>query len=149
MSKLSKELTDYLDQLKDVPTSALVDVLCCRTTFAQGPDASVFFRRAITDFDKVSELVAAPPGVWTFEAALGMLKGFVHGRQNSIQVWRFEDAPKKLQALSTSGGSWIVVIPVRMKGDFIPWLEQGAFVGCAVYRYPLPDGREVRIGCHG
>lgn len=71
---------------------------------------------------------------------------------NHIRVWRFEDAPKELQDLSTNGGDedWVALIPPRLKDAYIPWLEQPSFGCCDVdsYEHPELPGYTVKIGCH-
>lgn len=68
-----------------------------------------------------------------------------------IKVWKFEDAPKELQGLSTHGGDedWVALIPPKLAGEWIGWMESGSSFGCcSVSEYKLPDGSMVRIGAH-
>lgn len=69
-----------------------------------------------------------------------------------IKVWRFEDAPDILQALSRPGGDedWVAVIPPEYVDMYIPWLECPHFGCCDVkeYDHPLAPGYKVRIGQH-
>lgn len=69
-----------------------------------------------------------------------------------IAVWRFEDAPAYLQAVSTNGGDedWLAVVPVHLVDEWIPWLEVGAFGLCSVDRFdhPKAKGYKVVIGSH-
>lgn len=72
---------------------------------------------------------------------------------NHIRVWRFEDAPEELQALSRNGGDedWIALIPPKLADKYIGWLEEGQSFGCCtveVHTHPELPGYEVRIGCH-
>lgn len=65
-----------------------------------------------------------------------------------IRVYRFEDAPVELQALSNHGGDedWLAVVPYKMTHLTIPWLEK-----IGVYRvseYGLDNGDLVYIGAH-
>jgi len=70
-----------------------------------------------------------------------------------IQIWRFDQAPKELQALSQNGGDedWIAVIPAKLWEDeckYIPWLREGTFGVCSVDEYKTANGDIVLIGCH-
>jgi hypothetical protein len=72
-----------------------------------------------------------------------------------ITVYRFENAPKELQALSTNGGDedWLAIVPKHLKDEWIGWLEEGsAFGRCCVeiHEHPNPNkrGYQIRIGCH-
>lgn len=70
---------------------------------------------------------------------------------NYIKVYRFEDAPKELQDLSTNGGDedWIAIVPHNMKDDDILWLEAGTPFGCCcVDEYWLENGNKIYIGSH-
>jgi len=71
---------------------------------------------------------------------------------NHIRVWRFEDAPEELRALSTRGGDedWLALIPPKLAGDWIPWLDVPGFGGCDVAEYTHPElpGYVVSIGYH-
>jgi hypothetical protein len=67
-----------------------------------------------------------------------------------IKVWRFEDAPKEYQELSTNGGDedWIAFVPTEMNDDYIPWLESGSSFGCCcVDKYNVLGGT-IHIACH-
>lgn len=70
-----------------------------------------------------------------------------------IKVWRWEDAPEELRALSTHGGDedWVALLPPNYagEGEWIGWLESGTSFGCCdVSSHPLPDGSVVKIGAH-
>lgn len=67
----------------------------------------------------------------------------------TILIWRFDDAPGELQALSTNGGDedWVALLPAAMKDEWIPWLDVDAFGCCSRDRYEY-DGRTVIIGSH-
>lgn len=67
-----------------------------------------------------------------------------------IAVWRFNNAPQTYQKLSTHGGDedWLALVPVEMKGEYIPWLEWGAFGVCSISEHPLDNGSVVYIGAH-
>ncbi len=70
-----------------------------------------------------------------------------------IQIWRFEDAPKELQALSTNGGDedWLAIVPDYLEGEYISWLEEGSPYGCCCvneYNHPTLSGYKIKIGCH-
>lgn len=69
-----------------------------------------------------------------------------------IKVWRFEDAPTDLQALSTNGGDedWLALIPPELAAErwAMGWLDSQAW-GCADSQdYTLADGSIVCIGSH-
>lgn len=68
-----------------------------------------------------------------------------------IKVWKFEDAPEHLRALSAHGGDedWLALIPAHLKNEWIGWMESGTPFGCCnVSEHELPDGSRVRIGAH-
>ncbi len=69
-----------------------------------------------------------------------------------IKVWRFEDAPPTLQALSINGGDedWLAVIPPHLKDEYISWLEcSGLFDSMDDPQiYKLETGEIVYIGSH-
>ncbi len=68
-----------------------------------------------------------------------------------IKVWKFDEAPKKYQALSTNGGDedWIALVPKSMSEEWIGWLEKGTSFGCpASEEHKLKNGDVIRIGCH-
>lgn len=67
-----------------------------------------------------------------------------------IQVWRFDDAPPDLRALSDHGGDedWLALIPPALADEWIGWIEGMAFGCCETSTHPLPDGSVVRIGAH-
>jgi hypothetical protein len=70
-----------------------------------------------------------------------------------IQIWKFEDAPKELQALNDNGGDedWLAILPDYLEGQYIGWLEEGSSYGCCrvnKYNHPTLANYKVRIGCH-
>lgn len=74
-----------------------------------------------------------------------------------IQVWRFEDAPAELRAMSDHGGDedWVALVPLdcvdpEMGPEWVPgWAEDGTPFGCcSVSRFKLDDGSLVLIGSH-
>lgn len=68
-----------------------------------------------------------------------------------IRVWRFEDAPAELQALSTHGGDedWLAVVPAGLAGTYIGWLESRQWgKESDDAGHVLPDGSTVYIGAH-
>lgn len=68
-----------------------------------------------------------------------------------IEIWRFYDAPKELQALSPHGGDedWLALIPPHYAGEWMPWMDEGSSFGvCDVSEHHLPDGSLVKIGAH-
>ena len=72
---------------------------------------------------------------------------------NHIRVWKFEEAPEELKALSTHGGDedWLALIPPKMSGEWIPWMDDGGPFGCcsvSSHTHPELPGYEVRIGAH-
>lgn len=71
---------------------------------------------------------------------------------NHIRVWRFQDAPEELRALSTNGGDedWLALIPPLLVDAWIPWMEAPSF-GCRntlSYQHPELPGYVIRIGAH-
>lgn len=69
---------------------------------------------------------------------------------NTIKVWRWEDAPEGYKSLSDNGGDedWIAFIPDSIKDKWIPWMEEGSSFGCCdVSEYKVPGGI-IRIGSH-
>ena len=71
---------------------------------------------------------------------------------NHIRVWTWEDAPQELKDLSCHGGDedWVALVPPKLTGRWIGWLECPAFGCCCVSEYTHPElpGYEVRIGAH-
>lgn len=72
---------------------------------------------------------------------------------NHIRIWSWRDAPEELRALSPHGGDedWVALIPPKMSGRYIPWLEEGSAFGCcsvSINQHPELPGYEVRIGAH-
>lgn len=65
-----------------------------------------------------------------------------------IIVWRFLDAPKHLQHLSTNGGDedWLALVPKELCGQAM-WLECTHFGCCDVSEYDVDEGK-VYIGSH-
>lgn len=72
--------------------------------------------------------------------------------QPPIITWRFYDAPKALQDLSTNGGDedWLTVVPAKAMDEYyIGWLQEGTSYGCCcVEVFEYPDGTTVHIGSH-
>lgn len=74
--------------------------------------------------------------------------------KNTIKIWRFEDAPKKFQNLSTNGGdeNYIAFIPdsyLKDNYDSIPsFFEEGTSFGiCCVEKIKIKNGT-ILIGSH-
>jgi hypothetical protein len=71
---------------------------------------------------------------------------------NHIRVWRFEDAPEELQALSDNGGDedWLALIPPKLADEYIGWIDSQSFGCCSIdeYQHPELPGYIVKIGCH-
>lgn len=70
--------------------------------------------------------------------------------EKQIFVWRFDDAPPDLRALSPHGGDedWVTFIPEALEGVWIGWAEKGTSFGCCeVSEHAVPGGK-VRIGAH-
>ncbi len=69
-----------------------------------------------------------------------------------IRVWRFEDAPDELKALSNHGGDedWLAYVPRVLDATFIPWLEadSGGFGPCDIQKIKITGGGRVFIGAH-
>jgi hypothetical protein len=72
---------------------------------------------------------------------------------NHIRVWKWEDAPEELKALSQHGGDedWVALIPPKLADQYIGWMESGGPFGCchvSEHTHPELPGYEVRIGAH-
>jgi hypothetical protein len=67
-----------------------------------------------------------------------------------IKVWKFEDAPKEYQDLSTNGGDedWIAFVPSEFSDDWISWLQTGTPFGCCDVEEINVLGGTIHIGCH-
>lgn len=67
-----------------------------------------------------------------------------------ILVWRFYDAPKAYQALSTHGGDedWVGFIPDEFGEENPYWMEAGTAFGCCDVEEHKVDGGRVVIGAH-
>lgn len=65
-------------------------------------------------------------------------------------IWRFEDAPAELRALSTGDADWIVEIPPERANDYASrWLEWIDGVGEPQhYDHPTRPGWRIAIGSH-
>lgn len=72
------------------------------------------------------------------------------GHNPPIRIWRYEDAPEDLQALSPHGGDedWLALVPSYLSRAWIPWLEEPHFACCSVSRHELPGGAILVIGAH-
>jgi hypothetical protein len=80
-----------------------------------------------------------------------MWLGLLKDDPKALRVWRFDEAPKVLQALSRHGGDedWLLAIPPECAHLDIWWAEVGSQFGvCDVSTHKLPNGWEVRIGAH-
>jgi len=67
--------------------------------------------------------------------------------QDSVLVWRFQDAPGELKALSTNGGDedWVALVPDQ-SFDYTPaWINALGVCDVDVYEY---EGMKVYIGSH-
>lgn len=85
------------------------------------------------------------------EAAERRLAEVRHETEQSIRVWRFEDAPADFKALSPHGGDedWVAHIPASLASEYIGWMESGGPFGCAsVSEHWRQDGSVVKIGAH-
>lgn len=74
-------------------------------------------------------------------------------KREPIRVWRFEDAPEKLQSLSEHGGDedWLAEIPPCLTRERIAWTRVGSDFGvCDVseHTHPTKRGWLVKIGAH-
>ncbi len=66
-----------------------------------------------------------------------------------IRVWRYGDERAPVSVPSTDDADWVAQVPSDYVLADIPWLEGGSNFGCcAVDAHPLPDGSELRVGCH-
>ncbi len=88
---------------------------------------------------------AATAVVAAIEAAAAALAPGPKG----VIVWRFDEAPEELRALSRHGGDedWLAVLPF---GQTMPvWMAPGSAFGvCDVSEHELIDGSTVCIGAH-
>lgn len=72
------------------------------------------------------------------------------GTGSAMLVWRFEQAPECLRALSTNGGDedWLVYVAAGLKPQWVhSWIEATDACHDPV-RYDLPNGAVVFIGSH-
>lgn len=72
---------------------------------------------------------------------------------NHIRIWRWEDSPEELKALSNHGGDedWVALIPPKLVNEYIGFLEEGTSFGyCSVSEHSHPElpGYKIRIGAH-
>lgn len=72
---------------------------------------------------------------------------------NHIRVWRWQDAPEELQALSQHGGDedWVALVPPLLAGEWIDWMEEGTRFGrhdVSEHTHPELPGYVVRISAH-
>lgn len=72
--------------------------------------------------------------------------------ESIIVIWRWQDAPEELKALSTNDGNedWVALLPAHLKVADIPWMDRhgpGGFGVSAIDEYEF-DGRVVVIGSH-
>jgi hypothetical protein len=69
-----------------------------------------------------------------------------------IRVWRFEDAPPLLRALSSAGDEdWLALIPPHLVDIEIDWMESGSAFGpyrVSEHTHRHLPGYKVRVGTH-
>ncbi len=72
------------------------------------------------------------------------------GADRAMFVWRFDDAPECLRALSTNGGDedWLVYMGADVKPDWVPSWVEAMDAGHEPDRFDLPNGAVVFIGAH-
>lgn len=60
---------------------------------------------------------------------------------NTIKVWRFEDAPTEYSNQSSNGGDedWVILIPASMAGDWISWIDSPSFGENKTYKQENGD----------
>lgn len=122
-----------------------IDYLITGWGVATRPDLSS--KATIWVFRSGADFVPVPPDAeWRF---VGPPVPPAEATGPAILIWRFDDAPGELQALSTNGGDedWIALLPRTMKDEWIPWLDVDAFGCCSRDQYDY-EGRAVIIGCH-
>lgn len=73
--------------------------------------------------------------------------------KSPIQIWKFEDSPKELKALSTNGGDedWLAIVPDHLATEQIYWLEEGSSFGpykVEEFNHPSLRDYKIRIGSH-
>lgn len=96
---------------------------------------------ALCNEDLARPLYSRPPG--SHDARRTMLL------RDSIIVWRWDDAPAFLKALSSNGGDedWLVLVPKRLAKGYIGWLESPSFDSLGEPQViPLKEGLWVRAG---
>lgn len=66
-----------------------------------------------------------------------------------LAMWRFEQAPPLLAALSQHGGDedWVVLIPPDF-GELPFWMSEGTSFASSVDIYDLPEGWQLLISAH-
>lgn len=82
-----------------------------------------------------------------------MRKDIMKNTPNHIRIWRWQDAPDELKALSRNGGDedWVALVPPILADEWIPWMDDGTSFGrCDVSEYEHPElpGYKIRIGSH-
>lgn len=68
-----------------------------------------------------------------------------------ILVWRFEDAPEQLRALSPHGGDedWLVEVPPGVLNCTPLWLERiDTCLDPSEHPHPFKEGWVIYIGAH-
>jgi len=84
-------ILEKLERLKDVKNDDLLDVLCCRMTFADGPDASAFVRECVTRLEEIRALLGATDVEWSVDALRRALDGTRGQRKDPLR--HFDGCP--------------------------------------------------------
>lgn len=66
-----------------------------------------------------------------------------------IRAWRYGDERVPVSVPATDDADWVAQVPQELVDVPISWMESGSSFGCSgVDQHSLPDGGELRIGCH-
>ena len=66
-----------------------------------------------------------------------------------IRFWHYGNKHADVPVPYTDDADWVAQVPRELVGSAIAWLESGTSFGCSgVDVHQLPDGGELRIGCH-
>lgn len=69
----------------------------------------------------------------------------------AIIVWRFEDAPEELRAMSYNCGDedWLAILPDHIEYSEVDWMTApSSFARCELQCVGVVHGRQVVIGVH-
>lgn len=67
----------------------------------------------------------------------------------AIRVWRYGDESADIPVPYTDDADWVAQVPRDLVATTIAWMEPGQYFGNSEPDvHELPDGSELRIGCH-